>query len=344
MSKTVKKIADKIQRKPKARLLVENESFFAKLPNVEFRITRNHVDIEKAEPIVCPSCGAKHNRKWIKEKVNTVGLSQRTVLVDRMGKQNASLVEFYAKAEKGEMSPREFFEGESRIRKMYADIPMNEQPISSTNKSMAITCRACDYKLGLIEVSAEATPQRPTPPDADTIIHLPKTPLEDRWVREKFHISEGELDNWLKGKDKETVDKMEDLTEFEKKIRDFPYIRETGKQISNLKSATHLTIEKMREEIRTRGGRLYNLFAAPPAIINAQIARINKIKVEGESLSDEQKKTEFSKIAGLTHVSPKLIKDLMTRGKLFPGHGVKPKEKTAREKEMEELGGKPIRR
>jgi len=340
MPETLKKIKRKIQQKPEPQILigdVDEEAFTGELKNVELTLRYQHQPIK---PIICPSCGAKHDRKWIKRKIDTIGLSRAVTLVDQKGKQNQKLIEFYAKAEKRRMSPREFFEGEDRIKKMYANIPSDERPISSTSQNIAITCQACDYKLGLIEVTAEAKPQRPAPPNVDVIIHLPKTPLEDRWMRERFHIIEADLNEWLDGKDEETVHKMEDLAEFEKKLRDFPYIQETGKQISDLKSAVHLTIEKMQQEIHTRSGRLYNLFAAPPDIINRQIARI-----KNAPLTDEEKKTEFGKTAGLAHVSSEIVQDLIKRGKLFPGQGAKEtKEKTAREKEMEELGGKPIRR
>ena len=343
MPELTKKIVRKIQRKPEPQIIIgdiEEEPFKGELKNVELLITRNHVNIEKAAPIICPSCGAKHDKKWIRRKIDTIGLSRSVTLVNRKGEQNQKLIEFYVKAEKGKMSPREFFEGEDRIHKMYANIPIDERPISSTSQNIAITCQACDYKLGNIEVSAEAKPQRPIPPNVNVIIRLPKTPLEDRWMREKFHITEADLDTWLEGKDEETVHRMEDLREFGKKIRDFRIIRETAKQTFDLKSAVHLTIEKMEQEIHTRGGRLYNLFAAPPDIINAQIARI-----KNTGLTDEEKKTEFVKTAGLSHVSSKLIQDMIQRGKLFPGQGAKEtKEKTAREKEMEKLGGKPIRR
>jgi len=347
MAETVKKISRKIRGVSEAELLIgdiEDEPFKAELKNVEFKITRNYVDIEKTEPIVCPSCGAKHSKKWIRRKVDTIGLTRRISLVDKKGKHNQRLIEFYAKVKKGKMSPREFFNGEHRIKRMYADIPIEERPMSSTSQSVAITCKNCDYKLGLIEVSAEATPERPLPPDIDTIIHLPRTPLEDRWMREEFHITEANLDEWLAGKDKETVDKMEELTEFEKKVRDFPITRETAKETHNLTSAVHLAIEKMQQEIQSRKVRLYNLFAAPPDIINAQIARIQKMRIENELLTDEQKKTEFRKIPGLDHVSSELVQNMIERGKLFPGHGVKPKEKTEFEKEMEKLGAKKLPR
>ena len=342
MSETAKKISRKIRGIPEAELLIGDveEPFKAELKNVEFRITRNYVDIEKTSPIVCPSCGAKHDKKWIRRKIDTIGLSRNIALVDQKGKHNQKLIEFYAKAKKRKMSPREFFEGEHRIKRMYANIPIDERPISSTTQKIAITCQACDYKLGLIEVSTEATPEKPAPPDVDTIIHLPKTSLEDRWMREKFHITEADLDEWLNGKDEETVQKMKDLMEFQKKIRDFPITRENAKETHNLTSAVHLAIEKMQQEIHTRGGRLYNLFAAPPAIINREIARIQKMR----TLTDEEKKTEFSKIPGLTHVSSEVVQDMIDRGKLFPGHGVKQKEKTEYEKEMEKLGAKKIPR
>lgn len=339
MSETLKKIKRKIRKKPEPEILigdVDDESFTGELKNIELTLRYQHQPIQ---PIICPSCGAKHDSKWIRKKVDTIGLSRSVALVDRKGQQNQSLIEFYAKAKRGKMNPREFFEGESRIKKMYANIPNDERPRTSTNQHIAITCRSCDYKLGNIEVTAEAKPQKPAPPDVHTIIHLPKTPLEARWMRERFHINEADLEEWLGGKDEQTIQKIEDLVEFQKKLRDFRIIRETARETHNLRSAVDLAIEKTRKEIRTRGTRLYNLFAAPPDIINAQIERIQKT-----TLTDKEKEAEFAKTPGLTHVSSEIVQDLMKRGKLFPGHGVKPKEKTAREKEMEKLGGKPIRR
>jgi len=339
MNETVKKISRKIRGIPEAELLIGelDEPYREDLPNVEFTLRYKYQPIQ---PITCPECGKTISKKQIRMVVDAHGFSRRALLVNLKGQQNQKLTELYEKTKKHKISPREFFTTEHRIIRMFDSRKKDEQPISSINQSVPIKCPYCDYKLGLIEVKVIAKPERSMLPAVEDVIACPRSDLEERWVKSAFpalrRITEEE---WLQGKDMEPT--IEKLKMQEKELLNVPFSRGIHKHISDLRSKIHLTIKKIVDDIRTRKGQLYNILAMPPELTFKATEQLAKARAQAEELGRSLKPEDelaIVQVPGYSHVPSKLMQDLIKRGKLI----VKPK--TAREKEMQKLGGKPIRR
>lgn len=262
MSETLKKASRKLRGVPEARLMVEAEPFMAHLPNIEIKIRFRYKPMSEAFPIIC-SCGQKVTEKHAKSAVSEHGVSMRAMHVNEKGKQNQRLIDLYEKIAKRKISATEGFEEELRIRRIYDTIPSDEKPVGSAKASVPFDCPNCEARLGLLEVAVECSPDHPIPPDVEEWVGLKRTPKELRLIRKNLMPDGVVYEDWLSGRDMEGF--IQKLESWKEELQKVPYIRSLHKPLSNLSSDIYTAVKSVREEIRTRPSRVYNLLKNPPS-------------------------------------------------------------------------------
>lgn len=243
-------------------LIVPDEPFTQRLPNVEFTITRNGKLIKDFAPVVCPSCKAEISEKEINSIIRNHGVSRRALLVDVRGKQNKKLNELYDRIRRGKLGSAEAFETQRQILNEYRNYPKDDQPLSNIRGHIPMQCADCSYLLGHVDITITAKPENAFPPDVKDWVALKKTPKEMRWIRENLLPEGVEYENWLGGKDTEPF--IGKLEAWKTEIDELPFISALYRPIGNLRAAIHAAIEQIKDEIRTRSDRVYNLLKNPP--------------------------------------------------------------------------------
>ncbi|MDH5790036.1 MAG: hypothetical protein OEZ27_05535 [Nitrospinota bacterium] len=244
------------------RLILPDEPFTQKLPNITFTITRYGKLLKDFAPIVCPSCKAEISKKEINNIIRKHGVSSRALLVDAQGKWNKRLNELYEKIRKGKIGSAEAFETEQRILTEFQRVPKDDQPLPHIRGTIPIKCADCGHLLGHIDITVTAEPPNAFPPDVKDWIALKKNPKEMRWIRENLLPENVRYENWIDGKDMELFIKK--LEAWKSEIDKLPFIRTLQRPIANLHAAVYATIEQIKEDIRTRIDRVYNLLKNPP--------------------------------------------------------------------------------
>lgn len=244
------------------RLFVDDEPFTQKLPNITFIITRNGKLIKDFAPIICPSCKAEISEKEVNNVIRKRAVSRRALLVNAKGKWNKKLNELYDKIRKGKIGSAEAVEMEQQILIEFQRVPKNDQPLPHIRGRIPIKCADCGYLLGHVDITITAKPENAFPPDVKDWVALKKNPKEMRWIRENLLPENIEYKDWINGKDMEPF--IEKLETWKLEIDKLPFIRTLQRPISNLHAAIYATLEQIKEDIRTRPDRVYNLLKNPP--------------------------------------------------------------------------------
>lgn len=260
---TARKISRKIRGVPEPELLVDEEPFRADLKHADIQIFWQNKPISQHTP-TCPACGEKLSRKDVERVVDRHGITARAVHVNQEGERNELLNKLYEKIRAGRITATEVLNEERRIHERFDEKPKNERPISEINDSIPLDCPKCERRLGLVKVAVRAKPpDRPIRPDVSLWVRLPKTPQEERWIREELNISkEYSLDEWLQGKDVQGI--IEKMQVFRNEVINLPYLPQSHRAINDLSSAIYTAMESIRTEIARRGDRIFNVLTNPP--------------------------------------------------------------------------------
>lgn len=263
MSKTVKKIANKIQRKPTAKLLIGDELedvyYWTKFKNITVTMRRYGKPIEK---IVCSKCEKTFSEKRIKGLVDHHSF-RLAANIQFTGAYNKKLSELYAKIKNRKLNLAEAFKIEKDIRHEFYDKPKGERAgAGDTTKSIPLVCPECSEPLGLIEVAIKANPITETAPNVSEWVALEKTPRQ-MVILKKYLIPKGEdYPEWIDGSDMQPfILKME---KWKAELAKMPYVRELYRPLSNLDADIGTAINAIKEDVRTRSNRVYNILKNPP--------------------------------------------------------------------------------
>ena len=233
------------------------------LPNIDVKMLWEDRPISENRPL-CPTCKKKVSGRAVELAVGHHHISYAAYPVNRSGEHKQKLIELYRKIRKRKINLEEAFRIETELRREYYGKPKAERPISQTQGYVPLKCPSCAKPLGTVKVTVTESPsEAPEPPSYREYIMLPRTPEQERLVKERFAIPEKmSFKEWLQGKDvKPFIGKLEKMKE---EITKLPYMRNLVREVSNLNALIYTTIEKLQEEIRLRPDAVYALLKSPP--------------------------------------------------------------------------------
>ena len=101
-----------------------------------------------------------------------------------------------------------------------------------------------------------------TAPSSVEWIALEKTPKQMRILKKRLIPKGEEYEEWIDGSDIEPF--IQKMQKWEAELAKIPYIRQLTRPLSNLSADISTAINAVREDIRTRTDRVYNILANPP--------------------------------------------------------------------------------